>query len=136
VRLSVLLSSRLEIADSKQEKYHGHLIRDRNQGCFKDLALETLPFNSFYLLVDYWAKVGIGKRGGTACCEGDLVGLSVQGGMFVYNFPTKEQWAEIEKNHGSVDRSRFGPEERGLKFIEEHFNVLCDDAKQNNYHTK
>jgi hypothetical protein len=140
VAASELLSARLQIVEAKQLKYHGHLIRDRNQSCFKELALETLPVDSFYLLVDYWAKVGIGKKGGTACCEGDQVGLSAHGGMFVYRNPTKKQRTDIDAKHGLgvVGWSLFGAasDDGGLEFLEEHFNVYCDDAKQNNYHTK
>ena len=43
--------------------------------------------SSFYLLVDYWAKLGILKPGGAACCEGDSVGISAHGSMFVYSNP-------------------------------------------------
>ena len=62
---SELLYARLQIFEGKQQHYHAHLIRDQNQSRFKDLSLDTLPLSSFYLLVDYWAKINIAKKGGT-----------------------------------------------------------------------
>lgn len=138
-RPSELLLARLQIFEGKQEQYHAHLIWDRNQACFKDLSLETLPLGTFYLLVDYWAKVSIGKAGGTACCEGDSVGLSAHGAMFVYRNPSIPERARLSLVHTDIDWSLFGPasdEDGGLKYLEEHFNAYCDDAKQNNFHTK
>ena len=132
-----MLRARLEAAEAKQEKYHAHLIRDRNQGCFKQLVLDELPLNSYYLLVDYWAKISVAQKGGTACCEGDSKGLSAHGSMFVYRNPTKEQREEISQVY-QVDWSPFGAasdEAGGLEYFEEHFNVYCDDATQNAYHT-
>ena len=92
---------------------------------------------SFYLLIDYWAKIGISKRGGRACCEGDSIGLSAHGSMFVYRNPNTDQRAEISKEYG-VDWSSFPPppEKGGLSFLEEHVAAYCDDAKQNQFHTK
>jgi hypothetical protein len=136
---SELLGARLRIAEEKMEQYRAHLMRDRNQGCFKDLALETLPLTSFYLLIDYWAQIPLGKKGGTATCEGNSIGLSAHGSMFVYRNPTIAQRRWIDEMFVPIDWSLFGPasdEEGGLAYLEEHFNVYCDDAKQNNYHTK
>ena len=48
---SEILRARLQIAEAKLEKYMAHLIRDRNQSCFKDLVLDQLPLGGFYLLV-------------------------------------------------------------------------------------
>ena len=94
---------------------------------------------AFYLLVDYWAKVSIGKAGGTACCEGDSVGLSAHGAMFVYRNPSIAERAILSLTHIDIDWSLFGrasDEDGGLAYLEEHFNAYCDDAKQNNFHTK
>jgi hypothetical protein len=92
---SEVLTARLQAAEAKQQKYHAHLIRDRNQGCFKQMVLDDLPVTAFYLLVDYWAKIGIAKKGGTACCEGDSKGLSAHGSMFVYRNPSSVERREI-----------------------------------------
>jgi hypothetical protein len=56
----------------------------------------------------------------------------------VYRNPTKKQRAEIDIKHGPVDWEPFGAasDEGGVEFKEEHFNVYCDDAKQNSFHTK
>jgi hypothetical protein len=56
----------------------------------------------------------------------------------VYRNPTKKQRAEIDIKHGPVDWEPFGAasDEGGVEFQEEHFNVYCDDAKQNSFHTK
>jgi hypothetical protein len=70
-----MFMTRLEMVAEKQKEYHAHLIRDSNQECFKNLVLENIPIDSFFLLVDYWAKISIGKAGGTATCEGDSKGL-------------------------------------------------------------
>ena len=94
---------------------------------------------TFYVLVDYWAKIGIGKAGGPAVCEGDSVGLSAHGSMFVYRNPSRIERDEIDAKYGRIDWKLFGPasdEDDGLAYLEEHFNAFCDDAEQNNYHTK
>ena len=65
---SVMLAARLERCRNKRDKYVGHIVQDRNQACYKDLVLQHMGVYSFYLLVDYWAKIGINKAGGTACC--------------------------------------------------------------------
>ena len=133
-----MLAARLARVRLKQDKYHGHLVQDRNQACYKDIVLNNMSIHAFYLLVDYWAKVGISKPGGTACCEGDSIGLSAHGSMFVYRNPTTEERAEISKEHGGVDWSSFPapPDKGGLTFLEEHAIAYCDDAKQNQFHTK
>ena len=136
---SELLVARLELADGYQLDYHAHLIRDNNQACFKGLVMDTLPLDSFYLLVDYWANVGIAQAGGTACCEGSTMGLSAHGSMFVYRNPSLAERAEISKESPDVDWKKFGAasdEAGGKTYLEEHFNVYCDDAKQNSFHTK
>ena len=66
---SVMLAARLERCRNKRDKYVGHIVQDRNQACYKDLVLKHMGVYSFYLLVDYWAKIGINKAGGTACCD-------------------------------------------------------------------
>jgi hypothetical protein len=63
-----MLAARLERCRNKRDKYVGHIVQDRNQACYKDLVLQHMGVYSFYLLVDYWAKIGINKAGGTACC--------------------------------------------------------------------
>jgi hypothetical protein len=133
-----MFMARLEMVAEKQQEYHAHLIRDGNQECFKNLVLENMPVDSFFLLVDYWAKISIGKAGGTATCEGDSKGLSAHGSMFVYRNPTTAQRAAISLKLGGFDWEPFGlaPDEGGLSLLEEHINVYCDDAKQNNFHTK
>ena len=72
---SVMLAARLERCRNKRDKYVGHIVQDRNQACYKDLVLQHMGVYSFYLLVDYWAKIGINKAGGTACC-GQIFALS------------------------------------------------------------
>ena len=136
---SEVLTARLQAAEGKQQKYHAHLTRDRNQGCFKQLILDDLPLGSYYLLVDYWAKINVAKKGGTAVCEGDSKGLSAHGSMFVYKNPSGEERKGISRRYNTViDWAKFGPpqERGGLAFLEEHYDVYSDDAKQNNYHTK
>jgi hypothetical protein len=139
---SEVLTARLQVAEAKQQKYHAHLIRDRNQGCFKQLVLDELPIGAFYLLVDYWAKIGIAKKGGTALCEGDSKGLSAHWSMFVYRNPTLEERRGISQQYDTssrtIDWSKFSaaPDDGGLTFLEEHYDVYSNDAKQNNYHTK
>jgi len=135
---SVMLAARLERCRNKRDKYVGHLVQDRNQACYKDLVLKHMGVYSFYLLADYWTKIGISKAGGTACCEGDSVGLSAHGGMFVYRNPTTAERAEISREHG-VDWAQYPPPpdaEGGLAFLEEHMVAYCDDAKQDQFHTK
>lgn len=59
--------------------------------------------------------------------------------MFVYRNPSAAQRREISAKHGAINWTLFGPasdEEDGTAFLEEHFNVFSDDAKQNSYHTK
>ena len=60
---SVMLAARLERCRNKRGKYVGHIVQDRNQACYKDLVLQHMGVYSFYLLVDYWAKIGINKAG-------------------------------------------------------------------------
>lgn len=133
-----MLTARLGLFEQAQEKYHGHLIQDRNQAAFKDLTLKNMGVNAFYVLVDYWAKIGISKPGGVACCEGNSVGLSAHGSMFVYKNPTTKEREQISKEH-SVDWSSFptpSDQPGGLSFLEEHVSAYCDDAKQDQFHTK
>jgi len=99
VEESEMLTARLELFRQKQQKYHAHLIQDCDQNCFKDLVLEHMSVNAFYILVDYWAKIRISKPSGVACCEGDSVGLSAHDSMFVYKNPTTEEREQISKNH-------------------------------------
>ena len=57
-----VLLYRLEEGERKHGLYRAHLVRDRNQGCFKDLALEYLTIDSFFILIDYWAKIDVLKE--------------------------------------------------------------------------
>ena len=50
-----------------------------------------------------------------------------------------EERKGISRRYNTViDWAKFGPppERGGLAFLEEHYDVYSDDAKQNNYHTK
>ena len=134
---SEMLAIRLAKFKDIQDQYHAHLVQDRNQSCFKDLVLTYMSIFAFYLLVDYWAKIGISKPGGKACCEGDSVGLSAHGSMFVYRNPNTNQRREISENH-EVDWSGFPipPDKGGLSYLEEHVSAYCDDSKQDQFHTK
>jgi hypothetical protein len=82
--------------------------------------------------VDYSAKIGVGKKGGTTTCEGDQIGLSAHGSMFVYRNPASDERAEINKAHGKINWELFSPppEKGGLKFLEEYVNYCYGDAKQ------
>ena len=73
------------------------------------------------------------RQSSTATCEGNQIGISAHGIMFVHRNPTTAERAEIDEKFGPVDWAHFGPasdEEDGLAFLEEHHNALCDDAKQ------
>jgi hypothetical protein len=70
---SKMLMAHHEMVADKQQEYYAHFIRDGNQECFKNLFSENMPV-VFLLLVDYWAKISIGKAGGPATCEGDSKG--------------------------------------------------------------
>ena len=137
VAASEMLRARLESFLDKQSKYHGHLIQDRNQAVFKETVLQNMGTSSFYLLVDYWAKLGIVKAGGAACCEGDSVGISAHGSMFVYKNPTKAEREAISLQYEGVGWSEFPkpPDEGGAAYCEEHAAAYCDDAKQDQFHT-
>ena len=137
VRESQMFEARMQEFEIKERKYHAHLIRDRNQECAKELAQETLTYDSFYVLMDYWAKINA-QKSSTAVCEGNQVGISAHGMMFVYPNPTVAERAEIDRKHGKIDWEKFGPapEDGGTKLLEEHFNIFCDDAKQDAFHTK
>ena len=135
---SEILASRLEQFASKQQQYISHLIRDRNQSCFKGLTEETLTLHGFYVLMDYWAKFN-SRKADVACCEGNQIGISTHGMMFIYLNPSVAERAEIDREHGPQQWERFGPardEAGGLRFLEENFNVFCDDAKQGTFHTQ
>ena len=56
VLMSEILSARLEQFVANEHLYISHLIQDRNQDRFKELALGTLSSDSFYVLMDYWAN--------------------------------------------------------------------------------
>ena len=89
--------------------------------------------------MDYWAKISIGQKNGIACCEGDSVGLSAHGCMFVHRDPSKAERLITDDANGPIDWTLFGPasdEGRSASFLEEHVNTYSGDAKENNFHTK
>lgn len=134
---SEILSSRLEQFASKQQQYISHLIRDRNQGCFKGLTEETLTLHGFYVLMNYWAKFN-SRKADVACCEGNQIDISTHGMMFIYLNPSVAERVQIDREHGPQQWEHFGARDEagGLRFLEENFNVFCDDAKQGTFHTQ
>ena len=133
-----ILRSRLQAIEANQEAYHSHLIRDSNQGEFKNVELDSLDVYSFYALMDYWAKLP-SQKSTTATCEGNQIGISAHGMMFIHKNPTKAERDAIDRKFGKIIWERFGPasdEEGGKATLEEHINMVCDDAKQNVFHTK
>ena len=133
-----ILRSRLQAIEANQEAYHSHLIRDSNQGEFKNVELDSLDVYSFYALMDYWAKLP-SQKSTTATCEGNQIGISAHGMMFIHKNPTKAERDAIDRKFGKIIWERFGPasdEVGGKATLEEHINMVCDDAKQNVFHTK
>ena len=132
-----ILRSRLQAVEANQESYHNHLIRDSNQGEFKDVELDSLDVYSFYALMDYWAKLQ-SQKSATATCEGNQIGISAHGMMFVHKNPTKAERDIIDNEVGKIDWELFGPasDQGGKAMLEEHINMVSDDAKQNVFHTK
>ena len=79
------------------------------------------------------------KAGGTACCEGDQVGISAHGMLFIYKNPTRAEREAIDKKFGNQPWENFGPagdEDGAPHFLEEVFDIFADDAKQTTFHTK
>jgi hypothetical protein len=100
---SEMFMARLEMVAKKQQEYHAHLIRDGNQECLKNqnLVSENMPVD-FFLLVNYWSKISIGKAGGTATCKGDSKGLSAYGSMLVYRSPSTAERAITSLKLGAL----------------------------------
>ena len=73
-----MFRAQLQAIEANQEAYHNHLIRDSNQGEFKDVELDSLDIYSFYALMDYWAKVRIR--------------------VMLHNFP----WPSVAHNHNPL----------------------------------
>ena len=57
--------------------------------------------------------------------------------MFVYPNPKTVERKEISKSH-DVNWAAYSlpPDKGGLSFLEEHVSGYCDDAKQDQFHTK
>lgn len=70
---SAMLACRLRIIERNHNQYRAHKIRHRNQHGFKELCLNNMRTDSFYLLVDYWAKLQAQKTK-TKTCEGGEIG--------------------------------------------------------------
>ena len=105
---------------------------------FKETVLQNMGTSSIYLPVDYWTNPGIVKPGGAACCEGESAGISAHGSMSVYKNPTKAEREATSLQHEGVDWPEYlkPPDEGGGTFCEEHAAAYCDDAKQDQFHTK
>jgi len=138
VAASEMLRARLASFLGKESKYHGLLIKDRNQAVFKDTVLQNMETSSFYFLVNYWVKLGIVKSGGAACCEGDFVGISAHGLIFMYKNLTKAELEAISLQNEGVDWSEFPkpPDEGRGAYCEGHAAAYCNDAKQDQFHIK
>ena len=135
---SEMLRARLISAEAKMLGFHAHLIRDKNQDCFKEVMLEAMTINAFFCLSDYWAKLQ-SQKSATATCEGNQIGISAHGMMFIHRNLSLEERAEVDAKYGEQDWTQFGPatdEPGGLSFLEEHHAAISDDAKQNVFHTK
>ena len=96
---SQVLSSRLEIFAAKQQHYISHLVRDRNQSSFKDLAEEAMTLSTMFIMMDYWAKFN-SRKADVACCEGNQIGISTHGMMFVNLNPSLAERTQIDLKHG------------------------------------
>lgn len=70
---SDMLACRLRLVQRNEHLFRAHKIRHRNQHCFKELCLNNMGIDSFYLLVDYWAKLQA-QKDRTKTCEGGEVG--------------------------------------------------------------
>jgi hypothetical protein len=70
---SDMLHCRLRVVERNHHLYRAHKIRHRNQHSFKELCLNNMRSDSFYLLVDYWAKLQA-QKSSTKTCEGGEVG--------------------------------------------------------------
>jgi hypothetical protein len=123
--------ARLKVVAEKQHEYHALLIRDGNQECLKNFFFENMPVDYFLLLLDYWAKINIGKAGGTATCEGNSKGLSANSSMFACRSLSTAERAAISLKLEGFDWESFGlaPDEEGLLLLEGHMGAYCDGAK-------
>jgi len=129
---SEILSSRLEQFASKQQEYISHLVRDRNQSCFKGLTEETMNLHGFYVLMDYWAKLN-SRNADVACCDGNQIGLSTHGmmsGWFIrhaFSFcPNRSEPFEERKKARQVDAILQSHDARTLQEHKERINRLSD----------
>ena len=119
------------------QAYTFHLIRDVNQDCFKGLAISTLSLHAFYVLSDYWAKIP-SQKFYVGTCEGNQIGISVHGMMFIFRNPTVAERLFIDQKYGAQQWDKIGPaadEEGGLSMLEANYNSVGDDAKQDVFAT-
>jgi len=74
----------------------------------------------------------VSRKSSTATCEGSQIGISAHGFMFIHRNLTRDQRADVDKEHGEQDWEHFGPatDEGGHTFLEEHIIPLSNDAKQ------
>ena len=85
--LSEMFQALLQNIEQRQAQYHGHLIRDKIQACFKGVMLEEMSLSSFYGLMDCWAKL-TSQKSFTATCGGNQVGISAHGMLLVCRNPS------------------------------------------------
>lgn len=136
-------SVRVEEIERKLHAYVAHLVRTKAQNQFKPSVMQHLGLKDFYLLVDYWAKLKCRKHK-EATCEGTQAGISCHGGMFIIRNPTlsergelTEEFPEFFDAHEEYWESFPPPPDHdGPAFVIEHYDVLSNDSKQNNFHTR
>jgi hypothetical protein len=51
-----MFMARLEMVVGKQQEYRAPLTREDNQECFKNLVLESMPVDYFFLLWITWPR--------------------------------------------------------------------------------
>lgn len=136
-------SVRVEETERKLSAYVAHLVRTKAQNQFKPSVMKQLGLNDFYLLVDYWAKLKCRKHK-EATCEGTQAGISCHGGMFIFRNPSSPERATLKKDHPEFFDEHADywtsfpdpPDREGPVFVVEHYDVLSNDSKQNNFHTR
>ena len=94
--------------------------------------MDEMTIYAFFCLSDYWAKLQ-SQKSATATCEGNQVGISAHGMMFIFRNLSLMERAAVDAEYGEQDWTQFGPatdEPGGLSFLEEHHPAISDDAKQ------
>ena len=94
--------------------------------------MDEMTIYAFFCLSDYWAKLQ-SQKSATATCEGNQVGISAHGMMFIFRNLSLAERAAVDAEYGEQDWTQFGPatdEPGGLSFLEEHHPAISDDAKQ------